>query len=96
MSKTCFVLAGGLIASSMGYTADWAKEKIRESIWDLWLYLISLGVGIVSHPIVMFTLVSWFAFKVVTLPGSSDKECDVEVGENDLDPMSGTEQPIES
>ena len=95
LSKTCFVLAGGLVASSMGYTSDWAKDKIHDSIWDFGLYCFSLGITIVLHPIVLFILMTWFVFKVASYGPGDSKVSDWENDDDDLDPTSGTEPPSE-
>ena len=79
----------------MGYTSDWAKEKIHESIWDLCLYVLSLGVGIVFHPMVLFLLSTWFAYKISSYPIGVDKDTDVDTDELDLEPASGAEPPSE-
>ena len=92
LSRICFLLATGVVGSSMGFTSDWEREEIRVSLRNIETYFLSWVILLICHPSAVFSERSWIAFKVATasVGMSFSRAGDL------IDNPSGTEPPSES
>ena len=76
LTKVCIVLAAGMVGSSLGFTSEWAKEKMNESIWDLAHYAFSWLLLMVLHPVVVTFFLSLYTMEttVVDFPEDVTKD----------------------
>ena len=90
LTKVCIVLAAGLVGSSLGFTSEWAKEKMNESIWDLSHYAFSWLLLMILHPVVVTIFCLYLIWRLPSwaFPKMPQKT------EEDSDKISATEPPI--